>query len=415
MIVQFRNEKVSNHGSIPITIDCNVVAFIVIEEGFHQSIKRTKHFTPNAAVLFVDVAIQPEVRFIAKQNSLMKIGNNGNLVLGPFDESTPCLMIVLMNCLTKLRINHLTAVKSVTILESNSAPEPPSGRRLKVMRYCTFCNFTTSHKGHMERHMRIHTNDCPFVCVVAAIRDISLSCLDPNDFTVLNVLSKVMCAFHPLPCGFVCARVSLYLLLRPILILKILVLTPLTVSKRCSVCEFLVIGLTIVQFLPHSSQHDTKNIIDSACYPFIQWRNVHPSIVGGPKPDRHLVDCGTIQKTHKQNTQFEEANYHCSLCPFSSLTNYILDKHMQTHFKKYTVVCEVCYKRFQSNRDLEVHLRSHSGERPFVCTVCSKGFSHKGNFKAHLMTHGSSYQCKICNKKFTSQRSLILHALSHPL
>ncbi|GFS67904.1 hypothetical protein TNCV_2295441 [Trichonephila clavipes] len=36
------NEKVSNHGSIPITIDCNVVAFIVFEEGFHQPIKRTK-------------------------------------------------------------------------------------------------------------------------------------------------------------------------------------------------------------------------------------------------------------------------------------------------------------------------------------------------------------------------------------
>ncbi|GFS98606.1 adhesion G protein-coupled receptor B2 [Trichonephila clavipes] len=74
--------------------------------------------TPNAAVLFVDVAIQPEVRFIAKQNSLMKIGNNGNLVLGPFDESTPCLMIVLMNCQTKLRINHFPAVKSVAILEN---------------------------------------------------------------------------------------------------------------------------------------------------------------------------------------------------------------------------------------------------------------------------------------------------------
>ncbi|GFV10058.1 adhesion G protein-coupled receptor B2 [Trichonephila clavipes] len=112
----------------------NVVAFIVFEEGFHQPIKAHQtvsfsgcngvstytlwiSFTPNAAVLFVDVAIQPEVRFIAKQNSLMKIGNNGNLVLGPFDESTPCLMIVLMNCQTKLRINHLTAVKSVAILK----------------------------------------------------------------------------------------------------------------------------------------------------------------------------------------------------------------------------------------------------------------------------------------------------------
>ncbi|GFX62950.1 alpha-2 adrenergic receptor [Trichonephila clavipes] len=79
-----------------------------------------KSFNPNAAVLFVDVAIQPEVRFIAKQNSLVKIGSNGNFVLGPFDESTPCLMIVLMNCQTKLRINHLTAVKSVAILESNA-------------------------------------------------------------------------------------------------------------------------------------------------------------------------------------------------------------------------------------------------------------------------------------------------------
>ncbi|GFX58353.1 uncharacterized protein TNCV_205401 [Trichonephila clavipes] len=32
MIVLFRNEKVSNHGSITITIDCNVVVFIAIEE-----------------------------------------------------------------------------------------------------------------------------------------------------------------------------------------------------------------------------------------------------------------------------------------------------------------------------------------------------------------------------------------------
>ncbi|GFV84379.1 hypothetical protein TNCV_2044271 [Trichonephila clavipes] len=50
-IVQFRNEKVSNHGSIPMTIDCNVVAFIVFEEGFHQPIKRTKQS------VFLDVTV----------------------------------------------------------------------------------------------------------------------------------------------------------------------------------------------------------------------------------------------------------------------------------------------------------------------------------------------------------------------
>ncbi|GFW13717.1 hypothetical protein TNCV_2105411 [Trichonephila clavipes] len=51
MIVQLRNEKVSNHGSIPITIDCNVVAFIVFEEGFHLPIKRTKQS------VFLDVTV----------------------------------------------------------------------------------------------------------------------------------------------------------------------------------------------------------------------------------------------------------------------------------------------------------------------------------------------------------------------
>ncbi|GFU10415.1 hypothetical protein TNCV_4956641 [Trichonephila clavipes] len=75
---------------------------------------------PNAAVLSADVAIQPEVRFITKQkNSLMKIGNNGNSLAHStnlaflddrFDE--------LPN--QNWRINHLTAVKSVAILESNA-------------------------------------------------------------------------------------------------------------------------------------------------------------------------------------------------------------------------------------------------------------------------------------------------------
>ncbi|GFU19636.1 hypothetical protein TNCV_153281 [Trichonephila clavipes] len=56
----------------------------------------------------------------------MKIGNNGNLVLSPFDENTPCLMIVLMNCQTKLRINHLAAVKSVATLETYERMDWPA-------------------------------------------------------------------------------------------------------------------------------------------------------------------------------------------------------------------------------------------------------------------------------------------------
>ncbi|GFS91851.1 alpha-2 adrenergic receptor [Trichonephila clavipes] len=92
----------------------------------------------------------------------MKIGNNGNLVLCPFDESTPCLMIVLMNCQTKLRINHLTAIKSVTILESSAN-----------------LNFYTRKKNTLYMHMRrllLAENDEESVAAFAEKLDMKDAC-----------------------------------------------------------------------------------------------------------------------------------------------------------------------------------------------------------------------------------------------
>ncbi|GFX21192.1 hypothetical protein TNCV_4367711 [Trichonephila clavipes] len=44
--------------------------------------------------------------------------------------------------------------------------------------------------------------------MVAAIRDISRSCLDPNDFNSLHTIDTVKghASFLPLACGFVCVR-----------------------------------------------------------------------------------------------------------------------------------------------------------------------------------------------------------------
>ncbi|GFW96050.1 hypothetical protein TNCV_957641 [Trichonephila clavipes] len=102
--VQFRNEKVSNHGSIPITIDCNVVAFIVFEEGFHQPIKRTKQSALHRKAKF---AYENREQWQSRFGPIRRIYA---LLDDRFDD--------LPN--HKLRINHLTAVKSVAILESNA-------------------------------------------------------------------------------------------------------------------------------------------------------------------------------------------------------------------------------------------------------------------------------------------------------
>ncbi|GFY29027.1 alpha-2 adrenergic receptor [Trichonephila clavipes] len=89
----------------------------------------------------------------------MKIGNNGNYVWGPFDESTPCLMIVLMNCQTKLRINHLTAVKSVAILESKAN-----------------LNFYTWKKKHSLDRCKLARMEAIEPAAVASVWKIQLDC-----------------------------------------------------------------------------------------------------------------------------------------------------------------------------------------------------------------------------------------------
>ncbi|GFX67278.1 integrase catalytic domain-containing protein [Trichonephila clavipes] len=67
-------------------------------------------FTPNAAVLFVDVAIQPEVRFIAKQNSLMKSSKIGR---PDWTTSEPAMAVL---CQKSFKIVSLLRVYHALIL-----------------------------------------------------------------------------------------------------------------------------------------------------------------------------------------------------------------------------------------------------------------------------------------------------------
>ncbi|GFR29200.1 hypothetical protein TNCT_7791 [Trichonephila clavata] len=225
---------------------------------------------------------------------------------------------------------------------------------------CSFCSYTTQHKSHMDKHVRVHTKERPFIC--------------------MKYCGNFQNTFEP-DTEYEEA------------------------NYQCSMCPFSSPMKHILN--KHVQTHSKKyTFACEVCYKRFQSNRdleVHHRSHSGERPFVCTIcNCGNFQNTFEPDTEYEEANYQCFMCPFSSPMKHILNKHMQTHSKKYTCACEVCYKRFQSNRDLEVHHRRHSGERPFVCTICSKGFSHKGNYKKHLMSsHNLLYQCKICNKNLS--------------
>ncbi|GFV72543.1 hypothetical protein TNCV_2764071 [Trichonephila clavipes] len=95
MIVQFRNEKVSNHGSTdhsPRLVTLWPSSFLKKDSTSPQSAPNSRFSRCNGvstytcelaslkcgSFVFVDVAIPTRSALHHKQNSLMKIGNNGN-------------------------------------------------------------------------------------------------------------------------------------------------------------------------------------------------------------------------------------------------------------------------------------------------------------------------------------------------
>lgn len=81
--------------------------------------------------------------------------------------------------------------------------------------------------------------------------------------------------------------------------------------------------------------------------------------------------------------------------------------------------CPIC-KRFLSCRSaLRQHYRTHTGERAFKCLICGRKFTTKGNLKTHIAIHkfnpplSQVHECKVCNRKYSTIQALQQHILTH--
>lgn len=157
------------------------------------------------------------------------------------------------------------------------------------------------------------------------------------------------------------------------------------------------------------------------------------------KPKKRMVKTRKFIKQFKENT--EENSSKCQVCEFQCKNKSGLKLHVEKHITRKRFECNICEKKCISAHNLNTHMTVHSDTRPHQCNNCDKSFKYKKDYMKHRIEHGDEkpfkcdlcpktylknrtlkdhrethlyrYKCKICDKVFALESSLIPHQLIH--
>ncbi|XP_018530814.1 zinc finger protein 341 isoform X2 [Lates calcarifer] len=121
-------------------------------------------------------------------------------------------------------------------------------------------------------------------------------------------------------------------------------------------------------------------------------------------------------------THQEQLTYRCHLCSKVFPSLFELGVHQYSHSfcpqqntRKETTIyrCVKCQSRYSTQEALEQHLLTASHN--FPCPHCQKVFPCERYFRRHLPTHGAGgrFKCQICKKAFKTEHYLKLHTRIH--
>lgn len=126
-----------------------------------------------------------------------------------------------------------------------------------------------------------------------------------------------------------------------------------------------------------------------------------------------------IQKLHTSDTPFP-----CKKCHETFQDRYTYKQHCKTHEGEKCFKCDYCDYKTVNARQLDSHILVHTDEKPFGCPSCDQSFRQKQLLRRHQnLYHNPNYvapkpkdkthQCPTCARGFHHKGNLIRHMAVH--
>uniref|UniRef100_A0A8D8JH88 Zinc finger protein 729 n=1 Tax=Culex pipiens TaxID=7175 RepID=A0A8D8JH88_CULPI len=284
---------------------------------------------------------------------------------------------------------------------------------VKKLHECKFCDKTFPKKSLLERHYLVHTKQKPFKCEVCS------KCFNQKSTLKTHILThNGVQDFRCLLCGL---KFSQKINLR----VHTFRMHP---KRTASVADRLPCPYCPCLFKKLGSLNAHKAKVHAALLP-------DPTTVEEPPVDcpvesvpevvqvfedlvemsRNVVACDSLEPEvvqpviacrtqHHLEGKSEDRQHACTICPAAFKKSSHLTQHTRSHYGIKSYRCEICNKTFTTNRSLKIHRISHGSTVPdFRCDQCPASFNLQSSLRRHAAIHENpdrSYSCPLCKRVF---------------